>query len=333
MHPLVSILIPAFNAGRWIGETIRSALGQTWPRKEIIVVDDGSTDQTLSLARQFASKEVSVVTQANQGAAAARNKAFALCQGDWIQWLDADDLMAPEKISCQLAAEDDRAAETLHACAFATFYRYPQGAVRVSRRLYRDLDPADWLVAALDTGDWLPPHAWLVSRRLTQHAGPWDERLSLNDDGEYFCRLVSLSSRVKFHDQTLCFYRTGNTRSLSRTRSEKALQSLLLSVRLTIDHLLKRDRGQRGLSAALAFVQYNVDEFGVSDPRVWDGFRELARELGGELRRPAQSRKLRMARALLGEDLATQLKAGAGQAKGLALRERERILSLLAPRR
>ena len=67
MSPLVSILIPAYNAERWIADTIRSAQAQTWPRKEIIVVDDGSTDQTLSIARKFASKEVSVVSQENRG--------------------------------------------------------------------------------------------------------------------------------------------------------------------------------------------------------------------------------------------------------------------------
>src|SRR5918996_6070506 len=90
INPLVSILIPAFNAQDYIAETLKSAIEQTWEKKEIIVVDDGSRDQTLSVARQFASKTVSVVTQENQGAAAARNKALERCQGDYIQWLDAD---------------------------------------------------------------------------------------------------------------------------------------------------------------------------------------------------------------------------------------------------
>src|SRR5919198_3579594 len=102
MSPLVSILIPAYNAERWLADTIRSALEQTWPRKEIIIVDDGSRDQTLSIARQFAAKNVSVVTQENQGGSAARNRAFSLCQGEFIQWLDADDLLSPEKIARQI---------------------------------------------------------------------------------------------------------------------------------------------------------------------------------------------------------------------------------------
>src|SRR5712672_266302 len=104
----VSILIPAYNAEEWIADTIRSAVAQTWPQKEIIVVDDGSTDQTLAVAQQFESDCVKVFTQKNQGAAAARNKAFSLSQGDYIQWLDADDLLAPDKIASQM--------ETLQNC-------------------------------------------------------------------------------------------------------------------------------------------------------------------------------------------------------------------------
>src|SRR5208282_3082860 len=96
--PSVSILIPAYNAQEWIANTLRSAIAQTWEPKEIIVVDDGSADQTFAIARQFESDAVRVVTQRNQGAAAARNHAFALSRGEYIQWLDADDLLAPDKI-------------------------------------------------------------------------------------------------------------------------------------------------------------------------------------------------------------------------------------------
>src|SRR6266702_847709 len=102
MKPLVSILIPAYNAQEWISDTIESALDQTWPKTEIIIVDDGSTDQTLAVAKGFNSRGVQVVTQPNQGASAARNTAYALCQGDYIQWLDADDLLEPSKIEKQV---------------------------------------------------------------------------------------------------------------------------------------------------------------------------------------------------------------------------------------
>src|SRR6266404_3172364 len=102
MASLVSILIPAFNAQEWIADTLRSAVRQTWQNKEIIVVNDGSSDQTLAIAQEFEPQGVRIFTQKNQGAAAARNKAFSLSQGDYIQWLDADDLLAPNKIALQM---------------------------------------------------------------------------------------------------------------------------------------------------------------------------------------------------------------------------------------
>src|SRR5215204_6297514 len=102
MKPLVSILIPAYNAEPWLADTIDSALAQTWPKKEVIVVDDGSSDRTLQIAKQYDSPNVRIMTQANQGVSVARNTAFANCQGDYIQWLDADDLLEPDKIAKQV---------------------------------------------------------------------------------------------------------------------------------------------------------------------------------------------------------------------------------------
>ena len=123
MAQLVSILIPAYNAEKWIRDTINSALSQTWPKKEVIIVDDGSTDNTLQIARQFESKSVKVITQENMGACVARNKALSFAQGDYIQWLDADDLLAPDKISQQLKyAGDGRNSQILLSSAWCRFY-------------------------------------------------------------------------------------------------------------------------------------------------------------------------------------------------------------------
>ena len=132
MRALVSILIPAYNAERWIASTIESAIAQTWPHKEIILVDDGSTDGTLAVARQFESQGVRVVTQSNQGAAAARNKAFSLSRGDYIQWLDADDLLSTDKIAHQMrAAEQTRDRRTLFSSPWGCF-PLPPSQERVS---------------------------------------------------------------------------------------------------------------------------------------------------------------------------------------------------------
>ena len=101
MYPLVSILIPAYNSEKWIKSTIQSALNQTYSNKEIIIVDDGSTDNTLNIAKQFESDILKVIFQKNQGASAARNKALSISQGDFIQWLDSEDLISNDK-TCSL---------------------------------------------------------------------------------------------------------------------------------------------------------------------------------------------------------------------------------------
>ena len=147
MKPLVSILIPAYNAETWIADTLCSAIAQTWEPKEIIVVDDGSTDRTLSIARQFESDQFRVVANEHQGAAATRNKALSLSRGDYIQYLDADDLLAPDKIARQMeAVEHAPSKRTLFSGSWAEFvYRYYRSEF-VPSALWCDLSPTDWLI-------------------------------------------------------------------------------------------------------------------------------------------------------------------------------------------
>src|SRR5690348_5590106 len=101
MIPLVSVLIPCFNAERWIGQAIDSALTQSWAAKEVIVMDDGSTDDSLSIIRQF-DRRIRWETGPNLGGNAARNQLLNLAHGSWIQYLDADDYLLPDKIACQM---------------------------------------------------------------------------------------------------------------------------------------------------------------------------------------------------------------------------------------
>lgn len=97
---LVSILIPCHNAERWIAECIQSALAQTWPEKEVIVVDDGSTDGSLRVIESFGDR-IRFETGLNRGGNAARNRLLELARGDWVQYLDADDFLRPRKVETQ----------------------------------------------------------------------------------------------------------------------------------------------------------------------------------------------------------------------------------------
>lgn len=100
--PLVSVLIPCYNAEGYLGETLDSVFRQTWPNLEVIVVNDGSTDGSIKVAEAFVKGGLILISQDNAGASAARNRAFGASSGDFIQFLDADDLLDRDKIQLQV---------------------------------------------------------------------------------------------------------------------------------------------------------------------------------------------------------------------------------------
>ena len=240
MTPLISILIPCYNAERWLAATVASALGQTWPNCEIIIVDDGSRDGSLALARRYEARGVKVIAQANAGAAAARNTALAAARGDYIQFLDADDLIAPEKIARQmdrLAGGPDGAVAT---GAWARFQNDPGEADFRPEPAWRDFPvPADFQRLHYNEGWMMFPAVWLVPRRVAKAAGPWDTRLSLNDDGEYFCRVLVAASEILFCGDARSYYRSGIPTSLSWRKDPAAYRSLYLSIELSTATLMR----------------------------------------------------------------------------------------------
>lgn len=292
MNNKISILIPAYNSERWIGETLESAIGQTWHRKEIIVVDDGSTDRTLEIARKYECGNLKVIRQDNHGASSARNTALTFAQGDYIQWLDADDLLAPDKLSRQLQeVESGFGPKTLFSGSFATFYIRLEKAKFITNSLCKDLNSIEWLISKFRDNIWMNPAVWLVSRDLIDRAGPWDERLSLDDDGEYFSRVVAASECIHYVSEAKAYYRQWHSGSLSRTRSEKAIQSLFLSITLCINHLLSLEDSQRTRIACVQCLQNRCDYFYPDHLNLFNEMRELASGLGGSIYTPKQNTK------------------------------------------
>src|SRR5437867_2936633 len=164
MSSLVSIVIPAYNAAPTIRDTIQSALDQTWSTKELVVVDDGSSDNTLGVARRFAGREVKIITQERHGASAARNAGLRVCQGEYIQWLDADDLLAPDKIATQMETARGESRRTLLSSSWGTFFYRPSKAAFLPTSLWQDLKPLDWLLIKMNENAWMTSQSWLVSR-------------------------------------------------------------------------------------------------------------------------------------------------------------------------
>ena len=288
MKPLVSILIPAFNAQEWIADTLKSAIGQTWERKEVIVVDDGSTDHTLAIARQFASERVSIVSQNNQGAAAARNRAFSVSQGDYIQWLDADDLLAPDKIARQMEAVDQcRSKRTLLSSAWGQFMYRPHRANLVPTALWCDLSPLEWLLRKMGQGVFMQTATWLVSRELTEAAGPWNTQLLGDDDGEYFCRVLLGSNGTRFIPEARVLFRmTGVNRLSYIGRSERKMEAQFVSMQLHIGYIRSLEDTERVRTACVKYLQHCLPSFYPERLDIVKQLEQLAATLGGRLEVP-----------------------------------------------
>lgn len=328
VNQLVSILIPAYNASQWLPSTLRSAIGQTWQNKEIIVVDDGSKDNTLAVARQFESKGVRVVTQANQGAAAARNRAFQECRGDYIQWLDADDLLSPNKIEAQMREVQGR--DVLLSSGWADFLYRPRHARFVPSALWADLRPVDWLVHKLTLNLHMQTATWLVSRELTQAAGPWDTRLMGDDDGEYFCRVLLASKGVHFVPGPGVYYRASGTSSLSYIdRSDKKVRAHWTSMLLHIQYLRSLEESPRVRQACLNYLHNWLIHFYPERADIVREAQELARELGGELRPPKLSWKYDWIRSVFGWRAAKKAQVEARNLRWSVQRSLDRTLARL----
>lgn len=319
MPPLVSILIPCYNAARWVGETLESALAQTWPRCEIILVDDGSTDDSIQLARRFETRGVRVLVQANAGAAAARNTAFTAASGHFIQFLDADDLLASDKIERQLARAATGPAGAALTGRWGRFKKDPALAKFADANpLFADASPRDYFLRYASHDCMMHPAAWLLPRALAETAGPWDEGLSLNDDGEYFTRIVAASPHIAYCEEAISFYRSAMPTSLSAQRSRRHLESAHRALRLITARMLALEDSPSMRRAAADLCQRFAYDFYPAGADLVANALARARQHGGSARRPLGGRGFQLASRLIGWRAARRLQVAAGKFAGPA---------------
>jgi glycosyltransferase involved in cell wall biosynthesis len=334
MRQLVSIIIPAYNAERWIRKSIESALAQTWPWKEIIVVDDGSRDRTFEIARKYSSRFVNVITQDNRGASAARNQALMVAQGDYIQWLDADDLLAPDKISRQLeGAEHGKDSRVLLSGGWGQFYLFPEKARFNPTSLWEDLEPAEWLFRKLDQILWMAIESWLVSRKLTELAGPWDESLYRDNDGEYFSRVLLSSTGTRFIPGACCFCRR-STKGISHNLKldDRKLDSLAFSFFSYIERLRAMEDSPRTQNACIKFLKSVSIYFYPERKDTFCRLQSTVTELGGKLDKPDLRSKYLFLQKVFGWRVAKKAQYALPTLRSLVEINWERIVYLLSSR-
>jgi hypothetical protein len=152
---------------------------------------------------------------------------------------------------------------------------------------------------------YMPNASWLVSRELTEAAGPWDTSLCVDDDGEYFCRVLLASDGVRFVPEARVYYRASGSNTLSHIgRSERKLEAQLRSMQLHVSYLRSLEDSQRVRAACVRFLQTSLIYFYPERLDIVKEMEEMARGLGGQLRPPHLSWKYSWAKAIVGWRLA-----------------------------
>lgn len=293
--PLVSIVIATYNRAHTLAEAIDSALGQQYPRVEVIVVDDGSSDTTQELLRTYGDRIIAH-RQANAGYAAARNTGLRLARGKYVAWLDSDDLFLPEKTALQVAFMEAHDDVVLISSEFSAFdARGPRSdSVRTYYGVFGDergpgsvfsaselLEPSGvpWLrgsthpvvrvwsggvVHQLLRGSFVHPPTVMLRRTAVEKAGPLDETLKNSVEYEFLFRLARFGAfafvdypliRYRFSPDQFSGARHDDSMSLSILRILRDLPSTHPDVVVAAPALYRRRLAISHLYVARAFAQ------------------------------------------------------------------------------
>ena len=222
-EPLVSILIPAYNCGPWVGRAVLSALRQSWKRCEVIVLDDGSTDNTEEELQPFGNTIRVERSSSNNGQNRTRNRLTELSMGEWLVYLDADDELAETSVAEKLAHRND--ADVIYGSTNIASYEdeHEIKSEKIVARDYADL----WSAAV----SWKLPNtsAFCFKRSAVIEAGGWNENIKNCTDYDLYFRLVQKGYKFKAAPDAWSTYRQW---SLSQAVNEDPLRKMTTRLEL-----------------------------------------------------------------------------------------------------
>lgn len=232
--PLVSILIPCYNAEQFIAQAIESALSQPYVNKEVIIVDDGSTDSSLELIKTF-NNRIKCETGPNRGTSFARNRLLELAQGEWLQYLDADDYLEPNKITEQINFyKKNIDADVIYSPVIVeeSFKQPPK------KYLLKLPDVNDFYINFIRWGA-LQTSGFLWKKTAILEVGGWKED-EICHEHELMLRLIQNRKKIFLYDKANSVYRQWSESSFSR-KDKKAITKRRMALTELLGHYLKRN--------------------------------------------------------------------------------------------
>jgi glycosyltransferase involved in cell wall biosynthesis len=245
MNPKVSVIIPTYNRADKVSQTIESVLAQTLTDREVIVVDDGSSDDTENLLRENFGDRIRLYSQANQGVSVARNTGIAEARGEWVAFLDSDDLWEKEKLELQLKAVEQldaqcgacytdvrllNHAETRTLFEMAEHGRRHEGAMGVNR------DILEALVSPGGAGMLVCISSLMARTDVVRRVGGFDRSLGFYADSEFMFRLAMLTGFCYVNRPLVWFDRSpAETRHVGATKEWDKLEFVLQESRVRLE--------------------------------------------------------------------------------------------------
>jgi glycosyltransferase involved in cell wall biosynthesis len=224
--PLVSVMMPAYNAGPFIARAIQSLLAQTYTRWELLVVNDGSNDSTGAVAGQFGDPRVRLIEQQNSGEAAARNKALALARGELLAFLDADDLFLPDHLE---SAVQYLKLHPMYDAVYSDGFYCDQADTKLQRLSEHRIPPVQGRIYEylVRTSSVFGPPICVVLRRdiIVRNSLSFDPLIVIGPDWDFFIR-YSDHAEFGYRAEATCLYRVHQTNVTLRTDSGKRFRDL-----------------------------------------------------------------------------------------------------------
>ncbi|UOE48325.1 glycosyltransferase family 2 protein [Mucilaginibacter sp. SMC90] len=302
--------MPAYNAGKYIAEAVASVLEQTYTNWELIIVNDGSTDDTSIVLKQFTDPRISVHQQKNSGQCAAANKAFSISKGRLVKFMDADDMISPGFIAQQV----NRIGDSEHVVASAAWGRFYNDDISTFKLnedvITNDCKPIDWLVSSMDGKQAMMQCAlWLIPRSLLERSGLWDERLSLVNDFEFITRVLLHANEIRFAKNAILYYRSGTGNSLSALTSRQGVESAFTSIYEGTTYMLQHENSSRVKTAVADCLQNFVYAYYPNHPDIMSNAQQRIKELGGSKAPFPAGGYTKMLNRLIGWKLTQKFKA------------------------
>jgi glycosyltransferase involved in cell wall biosynthesis len=279
MTPLASVIIPCFNAEKFIAQTINSVLQQTYHNIEILIIDDHSTDHSYAIAQNFAKEHpqiVKVLKNEFKGACAARNMGFQHSKGAYIQYLDTDDLLSPHKIEMQVSSLKDY-PNSLAVCETWNFTNNINNATNTDASfLFSTRHASDFFInlwgGTKKEPTMVQTSAWLTPRTLIEKNGTWNINLSKDQDGEFFARCGLNSKGIVYVPNIKNYYRkhiSGN--NIASQKKRQHIESNLLATQLKEQYLFGKNQSIKAKLAIATQYKHVAIE-------AWPNYKDLTKE-------------------------------------------------------